>query len=189
MLKLIFGWAALLGCQLVVAQQSFNAQSGIHGVLQTTEASYEGRLDVNLQMDQILWANGSEIRVFGAARVQLATVHLLDGQTVRYAGGQYGDAYYLFEVLSSGRISLYYREGIPAGVYAAGYCSPIFVSDKNGRLQPMEKKKDLLELFGSDEKWMTVYIKNHQLDLDQKADVLQAVRYYNEQSALLATGH
>lgn len=189
MLKIIFAWAALLGWQLVIAQQSFNAQSGVHGVLRTTEASYEGRLDVNLEMDQILWANGSEIRVFGAARVQEAIVQLADGQTVRYIGGQYGDAFYLFEVLSSGRVSLYYREGIPAGVYAAGYCSPIFVSNKNGRLQPLEKKKDVLDLFGSDEKWMAVYIKNHALDLDKKADVMQAVRYYNEQSALLATGH
>ncbi len=96
-----------------------------------------------------------------------------------YVGQKLNDEFFLMEVVTSGQISILHKSGIEKDPYTHKEYSGYFV-EKKGHLQELEKKKDFLDLFGDDEKWMSIRIKNQGYDLENKADIRAAFDYYNQ---------
>lgn len=158
--------------------QTFDANSKVEGVLKTTEGKFEGFVDVNLDLNQILWSKDNSSKIFGASQIKEARLEFPDGHTKIYLGQELSGHHYLFEAISYGKTVILYKEGIIRDRLGGSSYPPFFTIHKN-KLVPLERKKDILEVFGGDAKWMHQFIKNRNLNLADKSDIEKAFDYYN----------
>ncbi len=95
-----------------------------------------------------------------------------------------------FELLEEGRLTLLVREAIENKSYSSiyyygSYTRQVLVYkyyflDETGSInQFVGNKKDLLELMGKKADLVEDYIKANRLDMDEKYDFAQIVKYYN----------
>lgn len=171
----IIGLSYLLcSCHCGLAQ-SFDANSKKEGSIITHRELLVGKIDVNLELNQVLWTHDNSMRIVGASQIKQVVVD----DTPRFAGKEWNEEFYLFEIIASGQVNILYREGIVKDELSnktySGYFT--FVKDK---LIPLEKKKDFFELMGGDDKWMSLHIKNNDLDFDTRNGIAAIFRYYNQ---------
>lgn len=161
-------------CSFSVKCQTFDANSKLTGKLVIAGDTFEGTLDVNLELNQVLFSKDNQMKIYSAS--QLDQILLNDHPAFVSASIQ--KTHYLFEILTHGQITLLYKEGI-TDEFTNKVLDPYFVQTPNG-LKELTRKKDFLALFGNDEKWMELHIKNNDLDLDIKEDIITAFGYYNQ---------
>ncbi|RED92824.1 hypothetical protein [Marinoscillum furvescens] len=158
--------------------QTFDANSKVTGTLKTTEGKYEGLVDINLKLNQVLWSRDNSSKIFGARQIKEAKLQFPDGSQKIYVGHELGNDHYLFEALAYGKTIVLFKEGLTKDQVTGALYPPFFTIEKN-KLKPLERKKDILEVFGGDSKWMHQFIKNRNLDLASKSDIEKAFDYYN----------
>ncbi|MAE84136.1 MAG: hypothetical protein CMB80_15440 [Flammeovirgaceae bacterium] len=158
-----------------VLSQTFDASAKAYGHLVLHDQTLEGTIDVNMDLDQVLLSIDNSMKIYSARDVKEI---IIKGKSA-YVGQKLNDEFFLMEVVTSGQISILHKSGIEKDPYTHKEYSGYFV-EKKGHLQELEKKKDFLDLFGDDEKWMSIRIKNQGYDLENKADIRAAFDYYNQ---------
>ncbi len=146
------------------------------GTVQTKEGSFQGDLKVDLESNSLILRQDNQYKHLSAKMIQSAAI----GDS-RFMGLEFDGAYYLFEVLYSGTQTLVYRENLMYKYTDAPEELLPFFFVVEGRLIPVSKPKELLDAFGADEKWMSVYVKSNRLDLTAKDDLQVALEYYAQQ--------
>lgn len=159
--------------------QTFDAQTTTQGVLKTTEGKYQGAVDVNTELDQVMWTSGNTTRIFGARQIKEVTISMENGQSKKYKGAEFDGGHYLFEVIAEGNTNILFRPKILKDSFTNTYY-PDYFTLKKQQIIPLEKKKDFLALFGNDASWMHQFIKNQDIDLKVRDDVSEAYQYYNQ---------
>tara|TARA_B100001245_G_C22858701_1_gene412828 strand:- start:114 stop:671 length:558 start_codon:yes stop_codon:yes gene_type:complete len=160
---------------LPLCGQTFDADSKAEGIVVTHSEKLTGTIDVNKDLNQVLLTQGNSMRIISARDIKEV---LIDGK-LSYKGFELDDNFYLMEVIAFGHITIYFKEGIEKDTYTHKQYTGYFC-EKNGKIREVESKKDFLSLFGNDEKWMSLRIKNQGFDLNKKQDIKEAFRYYNQ---------
>ena len=166
---------ASLTLTLPLCAQTFDADTKAEGIVVTHSDKLSGAIDVNKDLNQVLLTQGNSMKIISARDIKEV---LIDGK-LTYKGYELDDKFYLMEVIAYGHITIYYKEGIEKDTYTHKQYSGYFF-EKNGKIREVEGKKDFLGLFGNDEKWMSLRIKNQGFDLNKKQDVQAAFLYYNQ---------
>jgi len=158
--------------------QTFDANSNHIGILKTTEGKFEGNIDLDLETSQVMCKGKNATSVYGARQIKSLEFTDDAGKQYRYKSYELEGKVYLFEVLSEGKVCVLFREGIEIPFTDEHYPS-YFIKSKKDQLVPVYRKKDLMEAFGDDAKWMAQYIKNQDVDLDQFENISLVFDYYN----------
>ncbi|WP_421894213.1 hypothetical protein [Marinoscillum sp.] len=170
----------LCSAHLASMAQTFNANAATSGVIRTSEGKYEGIIDINPASNQVLCRSAEKTQIFSAQQIKEVRYTGTEGKETYYKGYELDGEAHLFEVLSDGKITLLFKPGIVKDDYSKSTYPPFFTVGKKKELIPLERKKDLIAAFGGDSRWMEQFIKNNQLDLDQKEGVYRAFSYYNQ---------
>lgn len=158
-----------------VIAQSFDADSDNFGQLVLPQKTLTGKMHVNSKLNQVLLTQGNNMKIYSARDIKSIIIH----NKTSFISHQLNGEYHLLEVLALGHISVFYKTGIEKDDFTHKQYSGFF-TEIAGRLREIEKKKDFLELFGDDEKWMSLRIKNQGYNLDDKEDVKAVFQYYNQ---------
>jgi hypothetical protein len=96
-----------------------------------------------------------------------------------------------FELLTEGRLTLMSREALESRTYNTGYYAygtisrlvlidKYFVLDEKGDVNPFSgKKNDMLELMRNKDEEIKRFIRDNNISMDRKADVVRTFVYYN----------
>lgn len=159
--------------------QTFNAQSQNLGTIKSTEGKFQGTIDVNMELDQAMWHDGNRTKIFGAQQIKELRLQTPNGEQYMYIGLKLDDDYYLFKVISEGKATILFKPNILKDKLAETYYPHYFVLGKKDVPIPLSRKKDFLDVFGEDEKWMAQFIKNNDLNLEMGEEIAKAFNYYN----------
>lgn len=161
--------------------QTFSLTSNTQGTLKTTDGKFEGIIDVNLDLDQVLWTKDNTTKIFGARQIkEVLFKNNETGEEKVYCGMEFDDEYHLFEVLSSGKVTILYHPDLTMKDDSNNSRPSYFAINKGRKAIPLRDEKDFLDLLGNDAKWMKLHIKNHQYDLTEKEDIIRTFHYYND---------
>ncbi|MEQ8473453.1 MAG: hypothetical protein RIC35_19810 [Marinoscillum sp.] len=155
--------------------QSFDANSKMVGSIITHREELTGTIDINLALNQVLWSQDNSMRIVSASQIKMVLVE----DTPKYTGNTINEEHYLFEILANGYVTILFREGIIKDEFTQKKFSGYFTVVKD-KLVELERKKDFFELMGSDDKWMSLHIKNNDLNLERKEDIVKIFQYYNQ---------
>lgn len=148
------------------------------GNVTTATGTLAGELTLNLEKSTILLKIGDTYKLLNAKQIASASLPDLTLMGVAYEGD-----HYLFEVLYSEQTTLLYRENLSPKYSEETNLLPYFLLI-DGEAVRLHKEKELMEIFGNDQKWMAVYQKSANLSLDDPADVKSLFAYYKEQKGL-----
>jgi len=168
-----------LSLSLASKAQTFNADAKSTGTLKSTEGKFEGIIDVNFKNDQVLWRSDNISKLFSARQIKEIDVVDQNGNHSRYKSFEFEYDHLLFLVVTAGKIEILFKPGIIKDKITQTYFPDYFVVGKHKQLIPLEKKKDFIDAFGNDAKWMAQYIKNESLDMSRVIDISKAFEYYN----------
>lgn len=156
-----------------------------------------GQIKYDLQQDLIQYKQGQSIAQALTAR-KVLYFEIFDN-TVRkyrqffslpYATNTDYKAPVFFELLTEGDLTLLCREALEYRTYSSPYMvgsytrlvlvNSYFLLKENGSIEPLEvKKSDLLNLMGKKSDKVEDYMKDNRLKVDDKYDLVQIVKYYN----------
>lgn len=165
----IFAFLSLLTC---VAQATSGDHSIKSGYVLMDNDSLVGQIKLSLEHDRLILKRNNENKMITARQIDKVVI----GDQA-FVGEKFGERHYLFERFVEGDGILVYREGLKLHRLDEITVGPWFVINK-GTIKPLIKKKDILVVFGADAKWMATYMKNQDLDMRDKEDVLKACLYY-----------
>lgn len=165
---------SFLVSQLALAQ-SFDADGQAYGQLVLESETLTGKVDVNQPLNQVLLTRGNSMKIYSAKDIKEVVI---DGTTT-YESHQINGQFHLLEVIAWGKIHILYRSGIDKDEISSKEFSGYF-HKRGTHLIELAKKKDFMQLFGNDEKWMSVRIKNQGLNLEEKVDIITIFDYYNQ---------
>ncbi|MFY0599674.1 MAG: hypothetical protein JXR03_08375 [Cyclobacteriaceae bacterium] len=166
--------AWLLASQLCFATP-LNDNNYNEGVLVVKNKTIRGQLKLNSDLSLVQLKVGNKIHLFLPKDIDRVTI---EGKV--YGGYPLGEGFYLFEVILDGETSILLRENLKYSESDIDVLPPLYLA-KGDKITPAYKGKQLLTVFEKDKKWMLQYIKNNNLDLSQKEDVLIVFEYYDDQ--------
>ncbi|UXP30954.1 hypothetical protein N6H18_11395 [Reichenbachiella agarivorans] len=178
--KLLFSILSLMLSIGICAQSDAVLTSG-HVV--THNDTILGEVSLNMERNDLMIRSGRNIYNWTADKVKSATT--LDQQTglsAKYLTGAFGmnSNSFFFEVLSEGKMTLIYREGLKFAEHDEMVYPPFYTYD-NGVIHSLPiNKKEFLNLFEEEyAAQMAEYFKFHQVDLSDKEDIRKIVEFYN----------
>lgn len=164
---------------MTCTSQTFNADANTTGEIKTTEGKFEGIIDINMKNDQVLWRSDNTAKVFDASQIKEIRLKSPSGNESSYKSSELEGDHFIFLVVSSGKAEILYKKGILRDQTTQSFYPDYFAVGKRKELIPLEKKKDFINAFGEDAKWMAQYIKNNNLDFERVIDISKAFDYYN----------
>ncbi|WP_258103779.1 hypothetical protein [Marinoscillum sp. MHG1-6] len=146
------------------------------GLVILEQDTLKGIIQIKMDQDHLVLKNGSRYRVVTAREITKAVTP--EGT---YVGLDAGENPRLFEMLcAQNGMMIVYRENFKYFPTDIETTPPFFIFEK-GKLEPIFKNKDILKVFGDDDKWMAYHIKTKNLDLNSKEDMIKAFEYYESE--------
>lgn len=132
-----------------------------------------GNIKLQLEDDNVVLKNDAHYQLITAREVK---VHTTDAS---FVGLEVRDRWRLFELMFSGEngTMIVFRENFKFKPTDPTIIGPIFIYQK-GQFQEIKKDKEVLDVFGDDENWMSWHIKAENLDLTSKEDLIKVFKYY-----------
>lgn len=141
-----------------------------------------GDTDINLAHEDAMLRNGKDITHYPPNQIEKIAVRERTGEIRLYFSGAFGlnNEQHLFEILSEGRRTLLFREGLKFSAYDETVYSPYFLLVE-GRIYALSNNKK--ELCGQIDKGMqkelSIYIKDQKISLEDKAGLIRLFDHYN----------
>lgn len=166
---------------LASAQEGVNSSTGY---VRTYSETLEGDVQVNLEGDDLMIRSGRNIYNWTADKViSAAMIDEKTGEQIVYVTGTFGmnTNQFFFEVLSGGKMSLLYREGLKFSEYDEEVYPPYYILLEGSIHSMPQNKKEFLALFdGEYADEMADYFKSKTIDLDDKIELSSMFSAYNE---------
>lgn len=142
-----------------------------------------GDTDVNLAYEDAILRSGNDIIHFPPSQIEkVAVIDETTGDVELYHSGSFGlnNRQYLFQILSEGKTTLLYREGLKFSDYEETEYPAFFILiDKQVYSLSNDKKEMIKQLDHDFQKDVSTYIKTHKLNLSDQKDMTKFFDYYN----------
>ncbi|MEM9328373.1 MAG: hypothetical protein AAGA85_22080 [Bacteroidota bacterium] len=164
---------------LLTIQQASGMVSGF-GLVVTKVDSIYGMIKLDLKENRVT-IKGPDNRYHSLVASQVNRVIIGKGfKQEQYASAVFGadSEIYFFRVLSEGKVSLYYREGVKFSRFDNTPFPPYYAFIGNA-LYSLGNKKECLAIFGLEEKNMRDFMKAKGLDYGDQRDLTMLFNHYN----------
>ena len=148
------------------------------GIVITHNDSLTGSVRVDLERNEITLQKGREYKHLYARDIKKVILKTMDKA---YVSAPFGlnEEYFLFELLSEGKVMLLFREAMKLSRYDETTYPPFFVKIGPSVYSFGGDKRQLYEIVGEKKSDVKSFIKDNNIDLEVREDLIKLFNYYN----------
>ena len=149
------------------------------GLVVTKVDTIHGKVEVDLVRNIVKVRSGSKYYNMVASQVKKVIVYE-PGFPRSYFSGSFGpdNQYILFEILSTGKVNLLFREGVKFSQFDEEAFPPFFISRDNS-IYSVSTKKEFLSHLDQRAEEVKAYLKQNKTSFGSKADLVALFDFYN----------